>query len=88
MEHSRQQLGNGGLEESSYLGEEGESFFIRTSVKGDFKVVNLISRETFDLVDVFFSSEEESRLFAAKRNLRIVSHNDAGCSVSSNKERS
>jgi len=73
--NSSEQLRNGG-EGKSYLGEKGESFFIRTSGKGDLKVVNLISRATFALIDAFFTSEEEARLFADKRNLRIVDYNE------------
>ena len=84
IEHSRQPLSDGSLEKSSYLGEKGESFFIRTSGKGDLKVVNLISRATFALIDVFFTSEEEARLFANKRNLRIVDFNENACSAPSN----
>jgi hypothetical protein len=70
------------MEGSSYLGQKGESFFIRTSGKGNFKVANLISRSTFDLVHAFFISEEEARLFAAKRSLRIVDFTDSACSAS------
>ena len=76
IQHSRQRLHNGGVEKSSYIGEKGESFFIRTSGKGDLKVVNLINRSTFALIDAFFTSEGEARLFADKRNLRIVDYNE------------
>jgi hypothetical protein len=82
--HLRHQLPKGICEGSPYLGRKGESFFIRTSGKGDLKVVNLISRATFALIDAFFTSEEEARLFADKRNLRIVDYNDNACSASSN----
>jgi len=75
-ENSDQRLRIDGVGRSSYLGEKGESFFIRTSGKGDFQVFNLISREDFALVDVFFTSEEEARLFADKRNLRIVDYSE------------
>lgn len=74
-DNSSRRLRDGGAGKS-YLGEKGESFFIRTSGKGDFKVFNLISREDFALVDVFFTSEEETRLYAEKRNLRIVDYNE------------
>jgi hypothetical protein len=84
VEHSRQRLPDGSLEESSYLGKKGESFLIRTSGRGDFKAVNLINRETFALVDVFFTSEKEARLFADKKNLRIVNYNDNARSASRN----
>jgi len=63
----------------SYLGEKGESVFIRTSGKGDFQVFNLISREDLALVDVFFTSGEEARLYADKRNLRIVDYDENIC---------
>jgi len=65
-----------GGEGKSYLGENGESFFIRTSGNGDLKVVNLINRATFALFDAFFTCEEQARLFADKRNLRIVDYTD------------
>ena len=81
-EISSQRLRKGGADRSFYLGELGESFFLRTSGKGDFKAVNLINRSTFDLVDAFFTSEEEARLFAAKRNLRIVDFDESACSAS------
>ena len=80
---SSQRLRKGEVDRSFYLGETGESFFIRTSGKGDFKVVNLINRSTFDLVDAFFTSEEEARVFAAKRNLRIVDYTDSAYSAPS-----
>jgi hypothetical protein len=76
IEYSRQRLRSGSVEKSSYLGEKGESFFIRTSGKGDLKVVNLISRATFALIDALFTSEQEARLFADKRNLKIVDYNE------------
>jgi hypothetical protein len=79
IEHSRQRSLNDSVEKSSYIGEKGESVFIRTSGKGDFQVFNLISREDFALVDVFFTSEEEARLFADKRNLRIVDYDENIC---------
>jgi len=78
-EDSSQRLPNGGAGQLSYPGEKGESFFIRTCGKGDFKVVNLINRPTFALIDAFFTSEEEARLYADKRNLRIVNYNDNAC---------
>jgi hypothetical protein len=81
--HLRQRIPDGSLENQSYLGENGESFFIRTSGKGDFKVVNLISRSTFALIDAFFTSEEEARLFAHKRKLKIVDYTENACSAPS-----
>jgi hypothetical protein len=82
-----QRLQKGSAGKLSYLGEKGESFFIRTCGKGDFKVVNLINRATFDLVDVFFTSEEEARLFADKRSLRIVDYNENAPLASGSQER-
>jgi len=81
--NSSERLYDGG-EGKSYLGKKGESVFIRASGKGDVKVVNLISRATFALADIFFTSEEEARLFADKRNLRIVAFDDNSCRGSSN----
>jgi hypothetical protein len=81
--NSGERLYDGG-EGKSYLGEKGESVFIRTSGKGDFKVFNLIRLEDFALIDAFFTSEEEARLFADKRNLRIVDYNENACSAPSN----
>jgi len=77
-----------GVEKSSYLGERGESFFMRTCGKGDFKVVNLINRSTFALVDAFFTSEEEVRLFAEKKNLRIAAFDENAPLRSGSQERS
>ena len=88
-EHKRddsgQQIRNGDTGQLSYLGEKGESFFIRTSGKRDFKGVNLINRSTFALADAFFTSEEEARLFADKRNLRIVAF-DENASLASRRQ--
>jgi len=76
-----------GVEKSSYLGERGESFFVRTCGKGDFNVVNLISREDFALLDIFFASEKEARLYADKRNLRIAAFDDNATLASHGQER-
>jgi len=81
-EISSQRLRKGGADRSFYLGDTGESFFMRTSGKGDFKAVNLINRSTFSLIDAFFTSEEEARLFADKRNLRIVDFDESACLAS------
>jgi len=86
-ENSSRRLSNGG-EGESYLGEKGESVFMRTSGKGDFQVFNLISREDFALADIFFNSEEEARLFADKRNLRIAAFDDNATLASGSQERS
>jgi hypothetical protein len=85
-ESPSQRLRDGG-EGKSYLGEKGESFFIRTSGRGDFKIVNLINRATFALVDVFFTSEKEARLFADKRNLTIVDYSENASLASHGQER-
>lgn len=76
-----------GCEGKSYLGENGESVFIRTSGKEDFKIVNLINRSTFALADIFFTSEKEARLFADKRNLRIVAFDENASLASHGQER-
>ena len=90
--HQRQKLNrrsrNDGVGRLFYLDEKGESFFIRASGKGDVKVVNLINRATFALVDAFFTSEEEARLFARKRNLRIAAFDDNAPMASGSQERS
>jgi len=86
-ENSSERLSNGGAGKS-YLGEKGESFFIRTCGKGDFKVVKLISREDFALLDIFFASEKEARLYADKRNLRIAAFVDNAPLASGSQERS
>ena len=87
-QNSNRRSRNRGVEKSSYLGERGESFFIRASGKGDVKVINLINRATFALADVFFTSEKEARLFARKRNLRIGDYNDNAPMASGGQERS
>ena len=86
-ENSSERLSNGGAGKS-YLGEKGESFFMRSCGKGDFKVVNLINRSTFALVDAFFTSEKEVRLFAERRNLRIAAFVDNAPLASGSQERS
>ena len=79
---------NRGVEKSSYLGERGESFFMRTCGKGDFKVVNLINRSTFALVDAFFTPEKEARLFAERKHLTIVAFDETAPLPSGRQERS
>jgi len=86
-ENSDQRLRIDGVGRSSYLGENGESVFIRTSGKGDLKVFNLISRKAFALIDAFFTSEEEVRLFAAKRHLTIVDYSENASLASHGQER-
>jgi len=76
-----------GGEGKPYLGEKGESVFIRTSGKGDLKIVNVINRATLALVDVLFTSEEEARLFADKRNLTIVDYSENASLPSHGQER-
>ena len=88
IENPGQRLQKGSAGNLSYLGEKGESFFIRTCGKGDFKVVNLISREDFALLDIFFASEKEARLCADKRNLRIAAFDDNATLASGSQERS
>ena len=83
-----QRLQKGGVGKVSYLGNKGESFFIRTCGKGDFKVVNLINRSTFALVDAFFTSEKEARLFAERKNLTIVAFDENAPLPSGRQERS
>ena len=87
-QNSNRRSRNRGVEKSSYLGERGESFFIRASGKGDVKVVNLINRATFALADVFFTSEKEARLFAERRTLTIAAFDDNATLASGSQERS
>jgi hypothetical protein len=88
MEHPTQRSRDGGAGKSSYLGEKGESFFIRACGRGDFKTVNLINRSTFALIDAFFMSEEEAQLFADKRSIRILDYNEDAPTASGSQERS
>jgi len=86
-ENSSERLHDGSAGKSSYLGEKGESFFMRTCGKGDFKVVNLINRSTFALVNAFFTSEREARLFAERKHLTIVAFDDNATLASGRQER-
>ena len=86
-QNSSQRLRNGGAGQLFYMGEKGESFFMRTCGKGDFKVVNLINRSTFALVDAFFTSEKEARLFAERKNLTIVAFDENAPLPSGSQER-
>lgn len=51
-------------------------YFIRPSGKGDFLTFHLIESETFEMLDVFFSSEEDALEYANKKSLLIVDYND------------
>jgi hypothetical protein len=84
---SRRRIPKESVDKSWYLGEKGESFFIRACGRGDFKSVNLINRSTFALIDASFTSEEEARLFADKRNLRIVDYSENAPLASHGQER-
>ena len=87
-QNSNRRSRNDGVDRLFYLGEKGEYFFMRTCGKGDFKVVNLINRSTFALVDAFFTSEDETRLFAERRNLTIIAFDDNATLASGSQERS
>ncbi len=51
-------------------------YFIRKVGKGDFQIYHLINIETFDMLDVFFDSEDEAVLYAKKNDLTIITYTE------------
>lgn len=49
-------------------------YFIRSKGKGEFKIYQLINVETFDMLDTFFSTEDDAKEFAKKNALEIVEY--------------
>lgn len=49
-------------------------YFIRPSGKGEFLTFHLIESETFEMLDVFFNSEEDAIEYANKKSLLIVDY--------------
>ena len=60
----------------SYLGNKGETFFIRTTGIGDFKTYHLINFDNFSMIDMFFNTEEDAKIYAKKRKLKIKKYKE------------
>ena len=51
-------------------------YFIRKVGKGDFQICHLINIETFNMLDIFFETEDEAVLYAKKNNLVITTYSE------------
>jgi hypothetical protein len=51
-------------------------YFIRTKGKSEFKTYHLIQNKTFDMLDIFFSSELEAQQYAGKKSFMIVEYKE------------
>ena len=51
-------------------------YFIRKVGKGDFQIFHLINIETFNMLDIFFKTEDEAILYAKKNNLIITIYSE------------
>lgn len=51
-------------------------YFIRKVGKGDFQIYNLINVVTFDMLDIFFETEDEAVLYAKKNNFIITTYSE------------
>lgn len=51
-------------------------YFIRKVGKGDFQIYHLINIETFNMLDIFFETEDEAVLYAKKNNLIISTYSE------------
>jgi hypothetical protein len=51
-------------------------YFIRTTGKNEFKTYHLICLDNFVMLDLFFSSELETRKYAEKHSLKIVDYKE------------
>lgn len=49
-------------------------YFIRTKGKAEFKTYHLINEETFDMLEIFFNSEKDAKVFAEKNSIEIVEY--------------
>ena len=55
---------------------EKKKYFIRPSGKGEFRTYQLISIPKFDILDMFFQTEEEAKSFANKNLIEIVDYKE------------
>jgi hypothetical protein len=51
-------------------------YFIRKVGKGDFQIYHLINVETFDMLDIFFDTEEDAVLYAKNNDLVITTYSE------------
>jgi len=54
-----------------------KQYFIRSKGKGEFKTFHLIEKGTYNMLDDFFSTEEEAIKFAKSKSLEIITYDDS-----------
>lgn len=47
-------------------------YYIRSTGKGVFKTFAIIENKTFDLLDMFFDSEDKAKEYAKNKGLKII----------------
>lgn len=52
---------------NSYISIKGYTFFIIAKDVGDFKAYHLIKFDNFSMIDMFFVCEEDSKVYAKKK---------------------
>ena len=53
-----------------------KTYFIRPSGKGEFKIFQLISIESFEILDMFFQTEDDAKAYAKKNQIEIVNYQE------------
>ncbi len=56
--------------------EKNKKYFIRTSGKGDFKIYQLISLENFEILNMFFQTNDDAIFYAKSNLLEIVDYKE------------
>lgn len=51
-----------------------KKYFIKTKGKAEFRTYHLINVETFDMLDIYFSSENEVEEYVYKNSIEIVEY--------------
>ncbi len=61
------------LNDEKMKSDKAKGYFIRPTGKGALKIYQLISIEDFEMLYVFFDTEEEAKEYAHKNALNLVS---------------
>ncbi|MCX6231144.1 MAG: hypothetical protein NTZ33_06330 [Bacteroidetes bacterium] len=56
--------------------KSSNKYFIRTKGKNEFKTYHLINIDNFDMLDIFFDSEEKAIEYAKKKQIEIETYTE------------
>lgn len=59
-----------------YMGKKGETFFIRSSGLGEYKLFHLINKKNFDMIEMNFDSEIDAKNYAKQNGLNIENYKE------------